>query len=89
MDRLEQELELPRGFVVSASNAVAAQADLTAAVARRFERRLAALKEQVPDFDTTHLLPFANRLSDYFYILARRLDGGEYQAVDYGAAGSG
>ncbi len=80
---LEAEVKLPRAFIVSAANTVAAHLDVACTVARRFERRLVALKLAVPEFDATHLLAFANRLSDYLFMLARFVDGGEYQTVDY------
>jgi len=85
-DRLEQMTPLPHAFIVSASNMAAATADVTATVARTFERRLVALHEAMPEFACEDLLIFANRLSDYLYILARRLDDGRFQTVDYNAA---
>ncbi len=84
--RLEGMTPLPRAFVVSAANTTAALADIAATSARTFERRLVALKEAEPGFDAEGLFAFVNRLSDYLFILARHLDGGEHQTVDYGAA---
>ena len=74
---------LSQVVIVSAATKLAAQADLTATVARTFERSLVRLKEAVPAFEADHILPFANRLSDYFWILARYLDEGTHQTVDY------
>ncbi len=85
-DRLEQMTPLPHAFIVSAANVAAATADVTATVARQFERRLVTLHEAMPEFNCGDLLIFANRLSDYLYILARRLDDGRFQTVDYDAA---
>jgi cob(I)alamin adenosyltransferase len=82
--RLEGGLHLPRAFIVTATNLPAAQADLTATVARDLERQLVRLRETEPLFDTAHLLPYTNRLSDYLYILARHLEGGAHAPVDYG-----
>jgi cob(I)alamin adenosyltransferase len=84
-DRLELMTPLPHAFIVSASNLAAATADVTATVARQFERRLVALHESMPEFACEDLLIFANRISDYLYILARRLDDGRFQTVDYNA----
>ena len=84
--RLEEKVRLPHAFIVSASNRCAAEADIAATLARRFERRLTALKEAEPAFACAALLVFVNRLSDYLFILARYLDGGTYQTVDYSAA---
>ena len=84
--RLELSTPLPHGFVVSAANIASAEADVTATVAREFERRLVALHEAIPEFACGDLLIFSNRLSDYLFILARRLDDGRFQAVDYNAS---
>ena len=81
---LEQRVTLPHAFIVSAATTVSAHMDIAASVARRLERNLVRLKESVPEFDITHLYPFVNRLSDTLFMLARLLDGGEYQTVDYG-----
>jgi len=81
--RLEDEAPLPQAFVVSASNVLAAQADVTCTVARRLERDFARLRESVAGWDAGVLGAFLNRLSDYFYVLARYLDAGQYQSVDY------
>jgi len=80
---LEERLDLPKAFIVCAATPLAAQLDITATTCRTLERRLLALKQATPQFDTTHLLPFINRLSDTLYILARHAEGGRHQAVDY------
>lgn len=82
--RLEAKTQFPRAFIVSAGNRAAALADVTATVARDFERSLVRLSEALPQFNAAALLAFTNRLSDYLYILARHLDNGKGQAVDYG-----
>ncbi len=71
---LEERVELPKAFSVSAQGKVAAQIDILCTIVRRFERRLVAYKETAPELDTETLLPFVNRLSDYFYMLARYVD---------------
>jgi cob(I)alamin adenosyltransferase len=85
-ERLEASTPLPHAFIVSAANIASAEADAAATVAREFERRLVELHESVPEFACSDLLIFANRLSDYLFILARRLDDGRFQTVDYNAA---
>lgn len=80
---LEAKIELPRSFIVSASNLLAARADLTATVARDLERALVGLGEAVPAFDGGAILAFVNRLSDFFYIVARYLEQGRHEPVDY------
>ncbi len=81
--RLEAEVNLPRQFIIGASNRLAAQLDIACSVARRFERNLVRLKEHFPEFQADHLFAFTNRLSDFLYIAARWLDKGTYQTVDY------
>lgn len=81
--RLEAMLSLPRSFLVSATNRAAAQVDVTCTVARRFERNLVRLKEACPGFKAGDLSAFANRLSDYLFVLARTLEGGRHLPVDY------
>lgn len=76
--RLETETRLPGAFILAASTPLAAQADLACAVVRRLERRCVALKEAVPLFDATLVIVFLNRLSDFFFILARRLEEGRH-----------
>ena len=82
--RLEAAISFEDGFIASASNAVAAQADVACTVARRAERRLVQLAKKEGKFATGPLLAFVNRLSDYLYVLARYLDGDEHVPVDYG-----
>lgn len=81
--RLEAKVELPRQFIVSASNALAAQADVTVTVVRRLERSIAAVRKAYPEFEAGVILAFVNRLSDYFYVLARYLEEGNHIALDY------
>ena len=81
--RLEEHLSLPRAFVVSASNELAARFDLLCTTARRLERATVRLKETVPEFEAETILAFINRLSDFLYILARHLENGEHISLDY------
>lgn len=82
--RLEQRVTLPKQFIVSATNPTAAQVDVVTTIARRLERRVVRLKEAYPEFRSEDILVFLNRLSDTLFMLARHLDGGTYQTVDYG-----
>ncbi|HOH46964.1 MAG TPA: ATP:cob(I)alamin adenosyltransferase, partial [Candidatus Cloacimonadota bacterium] len=67
----EDKLNL-QGFVVPGSLPESAKLDVCRTIARRAERRIIALsrKEEVPEL----LLSFVNRLSDYFFILARTVE---------------
>lgn len=80
---LEGLIELPRAFIVSAATELSAQVDVSTTFARTFERSLVRLKEAEPEFDAEKLLIFSNRLSDYLFILARYLDRGDYEVLDY------
>ncbi len=82
--RMEEALSLPSSFLVSASNSLAAQADVACTVARRLERNIVRLKEAFPAWQSADILRFVNRLSDTLFIVARRLDGGHHVPVDYG-----
>lgn len=81
--RLEGQVELARSFVVGASNEAAAQADIACTIVRRLERRVSALMSAYPAMDAEFLLIFVNRLSDYLFITARYLEGGNHEPVDY------
>lgn len=81
--RLEQAMNLPAAFIVCAANEMAAQADIAASTARTFERRMVAFHRAFPEFQQTIYSAFVNRLSDYLFILARSLDNGSYQTVNY------
>lgn len=80
---LEGKIQLPNSFIVSATNLLAGTADVTATVARDLERALVKLKEEVPAFAADAIFAFVNRLSDFFYIVARYLEMGEHLPVDY------
>lgn len=80
---LEGRITLPKSFIASASNLLSAQADITATVARELERALVQLSEAVPAFEAVQILAFVNRLSDFFYIVARFLEQGIHLPVDY------
>ena len=64
----ESKLQL-KGFVIPGSIVASAHLDVCRTVARRAERRVIALS-QVETVDSA-VLEFCNRLSDFFFILAR------------------
>ncbi len=64
----EERLQL-KGFVVPGSLPGSAKLDICRTIARRAERRVIALSRQ--EELAPELLGFVNRLSDYFFILAR------------------
>ena len=81
--KLEESVTLPRQFIVSASNPLAAQTDVMTTYVRRLERAIVRLKETEPEFNCEHIIIFVNRLSDTLYMLARFFDDGNFQTVDY------
>jgi cob(I)alamin adenosyltransferase len=81
--RIEAGLSLPRAFLVSATTLVAARIDVVATTARALERAIVGLAESEPAFDAAMLVVFVNRTSDYLVALARALEGGRHQPVDY------
>ena len=80
---LESRLELPRSFMACSTNALAAQADVVTTTVRTFERRFVSFQNDTPDFDGTLYGAYINRLSDYFFILARYLEQGCHLPVNY------
>lgn len=70
IDRMDEGLPQLRAFILPGGSRPAALAHLARTVCRRAERRVRALDsdgEIVPK----EVLPFLNRLSDYFFVLAR------------------
>ncbi|MDU1890227.1 MAG: cob(I)yrinic acid a,c-diamide adenosyltransferase [Dysgonomonas sp.] len=70
MDRMDNELPPLRQFVLPGGSESAARAHICRTVCRRAERCVYRVKEEYPVDD--HILMFINRLSDYFFLLARR-----------------
>ncbi len=90
LDHLEQEqarvealARLPKQFIVGASNVLAAQIDVACITARRLERDIVRLKEAVPTFQCDTMLAYINRVSDYLFMLARLVEDGQHETVDY------
>jgi len=77
IDALTAEHPLPQEFVVPGQRPAGAAIDLGRTIARRAERAVVAM-------DRNGLLPedavlrYLNRLSDYLFVLARAVEGGEY-----------
>jgi cob(I)alamin adenosyltransferase len=71
MDRYSENLPVLKSFILPRGNTRIAFSHVCRTVCRRAERRVVALSEQseIPDF----IIRFLNRLSDYFFVLARYL----------------
>lgn len=70
IDSMDQELPELKAFIVPGGSRPAALSHLARTVCRRAERRVRTLViqgERIPE----DVLPFLNRLSDYFFVLAR------------------
>ena len=72
IDNAEEGLPGWRGFILPGGTTAAAQAHVCRTVCRRAERRIYALAAEV-DVDAL-LLAYVNRLSDYFFALAKKIN---------------
>lgn len=72
IDRDEARLPPWNGFILPGGNLAAATAHVCRTVCRRAERCILALAETVP-LDGV-VVEYVNRLSDYFFVLARKLN---------------
>ncbi|MEN9918670.1 MAG: hypothetical protein RL662_1106 [Bacteroidota bacterium] len=70
MDRMEHDLPKLKQFVLPGGSEAAARAHLCRTIARRSERCIYKVKEEYPVDE--NILKFVNRLSDYFFVLARK-----------------
>ena len=75
VDRMEAGLDRLTRFILPGGHPTAAWAHVARTVCRRAERRLVALKPDGPhsagDPNHGYALVFLNRLSDYFFVMAR------------------
>jgi cob(I)alamin adenosyltransferase len=71
IDRMEQELPPLKNFILPGGHTTVSFCHVARTVCRRAERLIVALnqEEEVPDV----LMQYLNRLSDYFFVLARKL----------------
>ncbi|HEY9551013.1 MAG TPA: cob(I)yrinic acid a,c-diamide adenosyltransferase [Prevotella sp.] len=72
IDDIQSVLPPLHDFILPAGNRAAIQAHICRTVCRRFERRLVELAEQ--GTTPSGILCFSNRLSDYFFVLARKIN---------------
>lgn len=70
MDRMDSELPSLRQFVLPGGSEAAARAHICRTVCRRAERCIYRVKDEFQIDDT--IMTFVNRLSDYFFLLARK-----------------
>ncbi|HBC38582.1 MAG TPA: ATP:cob(I)alamin adenosyltransferase, partial [Porphyromonadaceae bacterium] len=68
-DRIDHTLPRLNRFILPGGNEAAARAHICRTVSRRAERNVYRVAEEFPVAD--FVLIFLNRLSDYFFVLAR------------------
>lgn len=73
IDDMDAELEPLTAFIVPGGSRAAALAHIARAVCRRAERRVSAVEKPTGDLPPG-LMPYLNRLSDAFFVLARFLN---------------
>lgn len=82
IDQWQEQLEPLKQFILPAGNQVGSAAHLARSICRRAERGawLAAEKHEVEE----EVMQYLNRLSDYLFVLARVLNGGNEVFWDVG-----
>jgi cob(I)alamin adenosyltransferase len=77
IDATTAEFPLPREFVVPGGAPAGAAIDLARTIVRRAERQVVGMRRSglLPDEAP---LRYLNRLSDFLFVLARAVEGGEY-----------
>ncbi len=72
IDEMDTELPALENFILPGGSLAAAQLHVARTVCRRTERLVAALQEEEKIGE--HALPYLNRLSDWLFMLARRVN---------------
>ncbi|HEY7943578.1 MAG TPA: cob(I)yrinic acid a,c-diamide adenosyltransferase [Casimicrobiaceae bacterium] len=75
IDRLNDELEPLRSFILPGGSAAAAYLHLARTVCRRAERLIAELSDRPDESVTREVLKYVNRLSDFLFVAARHANG--------------
>ena len=71
--KLNQEVILPRAFIIPGASAASGALDLSRSILRRAERRVVELKEQ-DLLANPQVLKYINRLADLIFVMARYED---------------
>ena len=71
IDRMDEKLEPLRNFILPGGSTAIAQAHVCRTVCRRAERRIVVI--ELNDENTERIIRYINRLSDYFFTVARYL----------------
>lgn len=73
-DALEEQIEMPKGFILPGGTPGGAFLDHARTIARRLERKVVTLHRDGA-VSNEHLLVWLNRLSDFLWLLARFEEG--------------
>ncbi|HKK89619.1 MAG TPA: cob(I)yrinic acid a,c-diamide adenosyltransferase [Saprospiraceae bacterium] len=71
MDKMDESLPDLKNFILPGGHPVVSQCHIVRTVCRRAERRVISAKESLSD--PSDIIQMLNRLSDYFFMLSRRL----------------
>ena len=71
IDQFDKELPELKNFILPAGHKIVSLCHVCRTVCRRAERGISAIMEDVNV--QTNVLPYINRLSDYFFVLGRKL----------------
>lgn len=74
IDKIQAELEELHSFILPGGHVSAAWAQLVRAICRRVERGIITLEESEGCLHSALTITYMNRLSDYFFVLARYLN---------------
>lgn len=85
IDEIESSLPPINKFILPGGTMTASQSNICRTVCRRAERRIISLKKERKDdlMNCTYLLKLINRLSDYFFVLARKLNNIEGKGENF------
>ncbi|MBQ8657397.1 MAG: cob(I)yrinic acid a,c-diamide adenosyltransferase [Prevotella sp.] len=72
VDAITHSLSEPQGFILSGGTHAAAQAHVCRTVCRRAERRIVTLAAEAEVYP--EMQQFVNRLSDYLFVLAKKIN---------------
>lgn len=83
MDVMSKSLEPLRNFILPAGNIAMCYCHVARTVCRRAEREIVRLAETEEDAVDDNILGYINRLSDYFFVLGRKIskDSGTPEVV--------
>lgn len=73
IDAIQEQLEPLRAFILPAGNEAIATCHICRTITRRLERQMVALFSEQPDPRQNNCLQWVNRLSDFFFVLARKI----------------